>query len=916
MTAKTAKGQATQKQQRTATVSVGDKTRKVTAFEGEFDEFVDLLSFEYDGNKVGAILLKSGESKLQVRFCFLCKGIPPLLREELIDPSFDRFVAGTQDLPKGETLTIRHTSFVNDLQRQTELTRVIENSSSSTAKLFLLSEQHRLQQLTATGTRKERKLEFWCTFTYDPDEGKETDALEKATKGIFQLFQKGTGEYVVNKKATLLAFLERSYREGFLRWQQLLTNKMGLTVETYTVEDVWASNWARLNQTIAPPAPHYFLCRSKQEPKSIERAEGAPMSVLLESSSSVPVADARWLYSNKKYVGILSLKRKPAGWEDKNAQLRYLWKLISAERVYDTEIFCQISLANSQALTEQLMAVTKESTVSTKMSAQKGDINVMAGLNEQKAVDAQVSIMQGDAVIKLAMVVLVHRPSLQELDDACSEASSMFTAPMALVRESYYAWKTWCQTFPMSWNQLMRTPFERRTNVLTGELPGLLALVRTPPLDKSGLEYIAAEGGAPVYIDIYDQHRNLAIFGATRSGKSVDIAKLLTHACARGIPVTAIDYPKADGSGTFRDWTWAMKGAYLDISTEAINPFEIPDLKAFENDIVEERMKDFTDSLAEILMVMVMGSKLMPGETLNPVSVRAMLNKMLQVFFSNPDIGQRYSEANYYGFGSEAWQNYPTLRHFIKFCAIEQVGLFSPTDADRYTIGEMKNRLEGKLSTTNRLSSTLSHPSTFRSDNNLVVLALRNLSSDEDACLMMMVINNLILARSLSFNKSIVFIDEAPILFNFDSIAEQIARLCANGAKAGIRVVISAQGPGSIVKSPSADKIFDNISCRLVGKIEPMAVKALVDLQIPRNLVLQCAEDAFAVNKSEMYSNWLIDIGGTYVNVRSYSPPILLAAVANNKEEQDRRDYHMKVCNGDRIKGLIAYSKEKSGAAT
>lgn len=913
MTTKTAK---TPKQQRTARVKVGETSRLVTAFESEFEEFVDLLRFKYDGNDVGAILLKHGERGLQVRFCFLCKGIPPLLREELIDPAFDNFVNGIKDLPRKETLTIRHSCFVNDLQRQQDLGKVIETSSNRTAKLFLLSEQHRLQQLTTAGTRKERKLEFWCTFTYDPDEGKDTDFVENATKSVFKLFQKGTGEYEVNKKATLLAFLERSYREGFLRWQQILTNKMGLIVDAYTVEDVWASNWARLNETIAPPAPHYFLCQPNQTPQSVEREEGAPMSVLLESSTSVPVADARWILSKRKYVGLLSLKRKPAGWEDKNAQLRYLWKLISAERVYDTEIFCQITPTSSQMLTDQLMAVTKQSTVSTKMSADKGEINVMAGLNERKAVAAQEAIFEGEGAIKLALVVLIHRPSLQQLDDACSEAASMFTAPMALVREAHFSWKTWCQTFPFSWTQLLKSPFERRTNLLTGEIPGLLPLVRTPPLDKSGLEYISIEGGAPVYIDIYEQHRNLAIFGATRSGKSVDIAKLLTHACARGIPVTAIDYPKTDGSGTFRDWTWAMGGAYLDISTESINPFEIPNLKAFSEEIREERMKDFTDSLVEILMVMIMGSKLMPGENLNPTSVRAMLNRMLQVFFSNSDIGQRYNEANYGGFGSPAWKKYPTLRHFIKFCAIEQIGLLAPTDADRSTIGEMKNRLEGKLSTTNRLASTLSNPSSFRTDNNLVVLALRNLSSDEDACLMMMVINNLILARSLSFNKSIVFIDEAPILFNFDSIAEQIARLCANGAKAGIRVIISAQGPGSIVKSPSADKIFDNISCRLVGKIEPMAIQALVNLQIPRSLILPCAEEAFAVNKTEMYSNWLIDIGGTYVTVRSYSPPILLAAVANNKEEQERRDHHMALNKGDRIKGLISYSREKAGAST
>ena len=46
-------------------------------------------------------------------------------------------------------------------------------------------------------------------------------------------------------------------------------------------------------------------------------------------------------------------------------------------------------------------------------------------------------------------------------------------------------------------------------------------------------------------------------------------------------------------------------------------------------------------------------------------------------------------------------------------------------------------------------------------------------------------------------------LDEAPILFQFEAIAELIGRLCANGAKAGIRVILSAQEPDPIYQSKS-----------------------------------------------------------------------------------------------------------------
>ena len=57
-----------------------------------------------------------------------------------------------------------------------------------------------------------------------------------------------------------------------------------------------------------------------------------------------------------------------------------------------------------------------------------------------------------------------------------------------------------------------------------------------------------------------------------------------------------------------------------------------------------------------------------------------------------------------------------------------------------------------------------------------------------------------------------MFIDEAPILFEYPTISEMVARLCANGAKAGIKVIISAQDPDTIARSPSASKILQNRS--------------------------------------------------------------------------------------------------------
>jgi len=88
-----------------------------------------------------------------------------------------------------------------------------------------------------------------------------------------------------------------------------------------------------------------------------------------------------------------------------------------------------------------------------------------------------------------------------------------------------------------------------------------------------------------------------------------------------------------------------------------------------------------------------------------------------------------------------------------------------------------------------RVGRAISAPSSFPTDAQLLVFALRNLSNEEDAAVLALSAYAAALRRALEAPASIFFIDEAPILFEFD----EIGTLIGNGAKAGIRVIISAQ---------------------------------------------------------------------------------------------------------------------------
>jgi type IV secretory pathway VirB4 component len=502
---------------------------------------------------------------------------------------------------------------------------------------------------------------------------------------------------------------------------------------------------------------------------------------------------------------------------------------------------------------------------------------------------------------------VVYRDSLERLDEACRYISSCFQRPAWVARETEYAWRVWLQTLPVVWEALMATPFNRRQLYLTGEVPGLMPLVCTRAGDKTGFELITEEGGTPVHLDLYSQHKNLALFATTRAGKSVLVSGILTHALAHGMPVVALDYPKPDGTSTFTDYTYFMgeRGAYFDISKEYNNLFEKPDLRILSEEQQRERFQDYQSFLESALMTMIIGSN---SDELLTQSIRSVLALALTAFFKDPEIDARYQAAIEGGFDSPAWANTPTLKDFLPFCT-----------QDRLQFEKVQNNLEYAFQTielqirfwlNSRVGQSVSRPSSFRADAQLLVFALRNLSNDKDAAVLALSAYAAALRRALAFPSSIFFIDEAPILFEFDEISSLVGRLCANGAKAGVRVILSGQDPDTVAKSPAASKIFQNLSTRLIGRIQPTAVDSFDKfLKYPREIIGRNATDSFFPRKESIYSQWLLDDNGIYTFCRYYPAYVQLAAVANNPDEQSARTETMQQYP-NKFEGLATFSRQ------
>jgi hypothetical protein len=905
--------------QKPQNVDNGNEKLRLLPFENEIP-CEAIVKFEMRDRTTAAYLLRRGNSKtesFQFVFGFETKGIHSTLRDSQIDPIFDGIENGLKDLIPGEKFTIHFSSFSSDEARQTQISDLISQSTNPRVQFLLLAEKKRIEQLTQRGLRKPKSLRFYVTYTIDPNTVDASDWMEKILAYGEKYWQQFTGTAGSIQQAEYEAMLDIAFTDGFLRWEQLISTKMGLSVEPMSADQLWAALWERFN-TEAPPVIPQLTTYNGSEITETVNSDVHLTTHLFPHQDRVPFADRSFVHVKGQYAAPLLFVDKPGGWSSKESELRYLWDIFARDNVTDTECFCQLTRANDGIIKENMSRVMRQSIAAQNNSARSANIDVGASIRQRKSIAAQEALYEGSLPLQVAVMMVVHRPNLNELDSACRYLQNCFRRPAWVDRECEYAWKMWLQTLPTTWEKMLAAPFDRRLIYLTGEAPAFMSLVQPSSIDRQGLELISDEGGVPLHLDLYQQHRNIALFATTRAGKSVMVAGMLVPAMAQDIPVIIMDFPPSDTASTFKDFTHYMGGAYFDIGKEANNLLELPDLSSFDPKQRQERMVDYKEFLATALMMMVFGAgeAQTTADRMLKQAIRSVLVPSIDQFFDRPEILERYDLARIEGRGSNAWENTPTLITFLEF--FEKHGLdYLPHQVLEDTnteiaINQIKRQLQFWISS--RVGRSIARPSTFDTDNKLLVFALRGLSDGDDAAVLSLAAYSAALRRTLSYPESIFFIDEFSILLEWPEIGQLVARLTANGAKAGIRVLLAAQDPNTLATSKAGPKILQNISTRLIGRIQPVAQQSFVDiLQLSPDVVARNAGKNFYPAKEEMYSKWLLDEGGVQTFVRYYSPPVLLAVVANNPQEAVARKAYMDHYQ-DPYKGLVAFATELTSA--
>lgn len=891
--------------------------KKVSAFE-DFLDLTTIIRLKKGSYTIGAYLLSKKQvsdtnNTLQLVFGYSCTGFHPLFNsDEQVEAIAKAFENGCKEIPQGEKFTFRWSSLCDESEVFEAYRERLTNPVSPESEFLDWGQVARMQELSRRRQRKNIKLNIYTTFTIKPGGTEGGDAVDRAIVKLANFLQRRftpTGATELTKK-NLIQILEKAINVS-LRHQQILS-EMKLLPSPKTEKELWNDLTYCLGAK-SVKVPHTLVFDDSGLREEINEAPPLKSqyidqlhatSVLL--NNGIPYADRQWVClpsknKEKKYVGVMTLAQKPEAFASTRDQVRFLWNVFSREVIYDVEIITEISPADQKLtrLTQQL--ITRRSR-NAEISASKKTIDVASQINTEWSVNAQKQLYTGDVPENLALIVLVYRNSLEEIDDACRLISGYINQPTELIRETQYAWSIWLDTLLIKQKPQLTSPYNRRTTFFTSEVIGLTPVVQNMKADEKGFELIADEAHSPVFID-FSKTKNVMIIGTTGSGKSVLVSSIIAECLAKDMSILIIDLPNDDGSGTFGDFTPYYNGFYFDISRQSNNIVQPLDLSKIPLEQREDRVKAHRNDVNLIVLQLVLGSQQFEGflaqtiESLIPLGTKA--------FYENADIERRFELAHSAGIGTPEWDNTPTLVDMEQFFKADCIDLGYKDENVEKALNYIRLRLQYWQASS--IGNAICKPSTFQTDSKLITFALTNLQSDREAEVFGMSAYIAASRQSLSSTNSMFFMDEASVLLRFPSLSRLVGRKCATARKSGCRIALAAQDVISIAKSSAGEQILQNMPCRLIGRIVPGAARSFSELLgIPREII--DVNETFMPNIQQLYTLWLLDYNNKYIRCRYYPSSPLLALVVNGREEQESRDKFKKFYN-DKFTWVAEFSK-------
>ncbi len=889
----------------------------------------DYVRFTDLKGNVGAALLSDGRN-FQFKFGFKLDGIHPTSSDEQMESIVTFIESGIKAIPAGETMTVIQ-SVVPDNRRRlnyyrqlaadapSPLFKEMVKSAASPAEYHINQSQE--ESIAAARSRYKRKdLTIYVTCTSNQSSGIRDQSevyLRKAMDFFATAWGNLTGE-IVKDAPERVRELFTNAQSVYEDWTNIL-GQMRLSARPMSVEELLQDQWSEFNETPVRPLPQMI----EWDGSNLRYTQNDDLHIsswLFDDQSRVPRAARDFVYQlrengTKRFTGVVTLRNKPAGWGNAAAQLRYLYD--KTDGLDDFKVVLTITKASAMLTNKNIEMLQRQAQDAVRMADKRGLPSTRSKMLGEQAEQATIDLYNGNVPIRMSLCFLVSKTSQRDLQLACRRLQSRFPLPASLEVEQDYTPVTWLQCFPqLSFKRPLFKPYDRSRAYLASSIPAFMPIVRAMSPDEQGLEFITEDESTPFYIDIKNVHRHILFLAITRAGKSVLFAQILMLAMCEKIPMVVVDYPKESGDSTFGPITQLAEenGAYLNIADESNNFFELPNLSAFDEDEKIRRLIEVKDYVLDILMIVMFGANA-GGVDREQRTAKSILGNILSLFYKSPEIAERFSAAVGAKIGSEAWANVPTLKDFSSLCSQDTLaGILETVSPEHVTlVNELKLRFESFMQTT--VGRSMSRPTSIPADANLLVFAFKGVSNNEDAAILMASASAAAMRRTLSAPVSILFLDEASILSKFSSLMEQIAKISANGAKSGIRLMMALQTPASIYNSDYGAEILGNMSTRIIGRVDEADAKNYCKiLEIPAEVISVNTSKGFYPVISDLYSRWLVVDRGERTFVRSYAPPLLLAAVANNPHEEIAKQAFLRAYR-DPIVALKEFAKEFIAAA-
>lgn len=811
-----------------------------------------MVNYKLKGQEVGAYLLKQ-RGEYQVVFGFDVIPVSPYLAAERYPNLASRISEGIKALPLEEKATFVASNYASCTARIAELQQLQQQAPTDALKFLMSWEMSRVEGLTLTHRHNPKSLKFYGSYTLGSSVYKPADWLESQIHNLIKLVKLPESfrqsETSLNQ-AELLQMLLSAYERGFFDWFYNLQRRMGIKIKPLSSTQMWQIDWPKANKGKAPIIPQVleitdaglkWITNSKKDIKTWLFWQGSPRT------------DYQWLKfpGNGTYVTPMVMDEIPdKTWRGEKAEFNQLQDAVAALNVTpNSEVVVQLRSLSQRAAQEKQAELAQQSWSSIQEQENKGRQSLSGSFKLTEYQDAYNDLKAGQKAVSFGWVALLYRKSIEELSLTSHQYSYLFEEN-TVNRDRGYSLQLWKECQPWAWNSLLLNPSNRRLHTTTDAIRGFLPFMLSNSRDRQGIEFIEPESKTPLYVNLFSRPIHFITTGTTGSGKSVfNWAAIIAGALVRGFQVSIIDNTRADGSGTFSAPTKFVNGVYNDVSKESHNLFETPDWRQLDK--AESKRELFESNLLELVLGLSLAAN-------TDTHSRSRSKKIHQIcfakFWQNEAIQKRYEFAHQGGFGTTAAQEMPTLVDYMRFLSVEN--LPDVTAEYESLLTECRLNLTALISDPRKFNA-LCRPSTFKSDNPLIVYALSNLKDDESAAPFAASAHSRAIYRALQHPKNLVFGDENSTLVKNPSYGGVMGALFSQGRKAGIWVGLAGQTLKTINESPAANDILENTGIHFVGNITNMAIPILQAQGIPQHLLEKAATE-FEPDPRECSSRWIV----------------------------------------------------------